>query len=64
MAAEVPTPAEHLAQRRMFQLQLLTRRNDPSPAQTWAQDVGDVLKGPFEEAAERRLRAALKVLLK
>ncbi len=64
MAAEVPTPAEHLAQRRMFQLQLLTRRNDPSPSQTWAQDVGDVLKGPFEEAAERRLRAALKVLLK
>ncbi len=64
MAAEVPTPAEHLAQRRMFQLQLLTRRNDPAPAQTWAQDVGDVLKGPFEEAAERRLRAALKVLLK
>ena len=64
MAAEVPTPAEHLAQRRMFQLQLLTRRNDPSPAQTWAQDVGDVLKGPFEAAAERRLRAALKVLLK
>jgi len=64
MAAEVPTPAEHLAQRRMFQLQLLTRRNDPSPSQTWAQDVGDVLKGPFDETAERRLRAALKVLLK
>jgi len=64
MAAEVPTPAEHLAQRRMFQLQLLTRRNDPAPAQTWAQDVGDVLKGPYEEAAERRLRAALKILLK
>ena len=64
MAAEVPTPAEHLAQRRMFQLQLLTRRNDPSPAQTWAEDVSDVLKGPFEAGAERRLRAALKVLLK
>lgn len=64
MAAEVPTPAEHLAARRMFQLQLLTRRNDPPPAQTWAQDVGRVLQGEFDAAAERRLRAALKVLLK
>ena len=64
MAAEVPTPAEHLAQRRMFQLQLLTRRNDPAPAQTWPQDVGEVLKGAHDDATERRLRAALKVLLK
>jgi hypothetical protein len=64
MAAEVPTPAEHLDARRMFQLQLLTRRNDPPPAQTWAQDVGAVLQGRFEPGAERRLRAALKVLLK
>jgi ATP-dependent RNA helicase SUPV3L1/SUV3 len=64
MAAEVPTPAEHLDARRMFQLQLLTRRNDPPPAQTWAQDVGQVLQGGFEPGAERRLRAALKVLLK
>jgi len=64
MAAEVPTPAEHLDARRAFQLQLLTRRNDPPPAQTWAQDVGQVLQGGFEPAAERRLRAALKILLK
>jgi ATP-dependent RNA helicase SUPV3L1/SUV3 len=64
IAAEVPTPAEHLAQRRMFQLQLLTRRNDPAPAQTWAQDVGEVLKGGYDDGTERRLRAALKVLLK
>ncbi len=64
MAAEVPTPAEHQDARRMFQLQLLTRRNDPPPVQTWAQDVGQVLQGPFEATAERRLRNALKVLLK
>jgi hypothetical protein len=64
MAAEVPTPAEHLDARRAFQLQLLTRRNDPPPAQTWAQDVGTVLQGRCEPGAERRLRAALKVLLK
>ncbi len=64
MAAELPTPAEHLDARRMFQLQLLTRRNDPPPAQTWTQDVGQVLSGRFEAGSERRLRAALKVLLK
>jgi len=38
MAAEVPTPAEHLDARRGLQLQLLTRRNDPAPAQTWAEE--------------------------
>ena len=31
MAAEVPTPAEQIDARRALQLQLLTRRNDPSP---------------------------------
>ncbi|HSV47822.1 MAG TPA: DUF349 domain-containing protein, partial [Ramlibacter sp.] len=34
IAAEVPTPADQMSARRMLQLQLLTRRNDPSPAQT------------------------------
>ena len=64
MAAELPTPAEYIDARRMFQLQLLTRRNDPTPAQTWAQDVGHVLATGFEEKNERRLRNVLKVLLK
>ncbi len=64
MAAEVPTPAEHLDARRMFQLQLLTRRNDPPPAQTWTRDVGQVLAGTFDERNEHRLRNVLKVLLK
>jgi hypothetical protein len=31
MAAETPTPAEHLNARRALQLRLLTRRNDPAP---------------------------------
>ncbi len=48
----------------MYQLQLLTKRNDPAPGQTWAQDVGRVLASAFEPALERRLRNALKVLLK
>ena len=39
MAAEVPTPAEQLDARRALQLKLLTRRNDPAPAQTWGQDA-------------------------
>ncbi len=64
MAAEVPTPAEQLDARRMLQLQLLTRRHDAPPAETWAQDVARVLAGGFDAAAARRLQNALKVLLK
>jgi hypothetical protein len=64
MAAEVPTPAEHLNDRRALQLQLLTRRNDPSPAQTWAQDVAQVLACAHDEASARRLHNALKQLLR
>ena len=63
MAAEVPTPAEQLDARRMLQLQLLTRRHDAPPAQTWVQDVARVLAGSFDVAAARRLQKALKVLL-
>ncbi len=64
MAAEVPTPAEHLDARRSLQLQLLTRRNDPAPAQTWGQDAAAVLAGEFNAADARRLQTVLKVLLK
>ena len=64
MAAELPTPAEHLAARRMLQLQLLTKRNDPAPAQTWAQDAAKVLASSFDDNAARRVQNALKVLLK
>lgn len=64
MAAEVPTPAEHLSARRMLQLQLLTKRNDPAPVQTWAQDAALVLAGSFDAAQARRLQNVLKVLLK
>lgn len=64
MAAEVPTPAEHLSARRMLQLQLLTRRNDPAPRETWGQDSATVLAGAFDAAPARRLQNVLKVLLK
>ena len=64
MAAEMPTPAEHLNARRALQLQLLTRRNDPAPVQTWGQDAACVLAGAFDSAAARRLQNVLKVLLK
>jgi hypothetical protein len=64
MAAEVPTPAEHLTARRMLQLQLLTRRNDPAPGQTWGQDAAQVLAGAFNGQDARRLQNVLKVLLK
>ena len=64
MAAEVPTPAEHMDARRAMQLQLLTRRNDPSPQQTWAQDVAGVLATAYAPDRARRLQATLKALLK
>ncbi|PUE11790.1 hypothetical protein B9Z51_00900 [Limnohabitans sp. T6-5] len=64
MAAEVPTPAEHLSERRALQLQLLTQRNQPGPAETWGQDVAQVLSGPHEAATARRLQNVLKNLLR
>jgi ATP-dependent RNA helicase SUPV3L1/SUV3 len=64
MAAEVPTPAEHLSERRALQLQLLTQRNQPGPAQTWGQDVAQVLSGPHEANTARRLQNVLKNLLR
>lgn len=64
MAAEIPTPAEHLSARRMLQLQLLTKRNDPAPAQTWGQDSATVLASSFDAGVARRLQNVLKVLLK
>jgi hypothetical protein len=64
MAAEVPTPAELISDRRALQLQLLTRRNDPTPAQTWGQDTAVVLAGAHGAPEARRLQNVLKVLLK
>jgi hypothetical protein len=64
MAAEVPTPAEQQDARRALQLKLLTRRNDPPPAQTWGDDAARVLAGPSDGAAARRLQNALKALLR
>ena len=64
MAAETPTPAEHLNARRALQLQLLTKRNEPAPTQTWVQDVSAVLAGAFNPEDARRLQNVLKVLLK
>jgi hypothetical protein len=64
IAAESPTPADQVAARRQMQLQLLTRRNDPSPAQTWGEDAARVLATPHEAGTARRLQNVLKVLLR
>lgn len=64
MAAEVPTPAEHLSARRMLQLQLLTRRNDPAPSETWDKDAAQVLASASDAGSARRLQNALKALLR
>jgi len=64
MAADVPTPADKLSERRALQLQLLTQRNQPGPSETWAQDVAQVLSGAHDEATARRLQNVLKNLLR
>ena len=64
IASEAPTPAEQLSARRLLQLQLLTRRNDASPEQTWGQDTARVLASPFDATVARRLQNVLKVLLR
>lgn len=64
MAAELPTPAEHISARRMLQLQLLTKRNAPAPAETWGDDAAKVLAGPFDAGNARRVQNVLKALLK
>ena len=64
MAAEAPTPAEHIDARRFLQLQLLTRRNDTAPAQTWGQDSARVLASANDPASARRLQNVLKTLLR
>ncbi|MEI6803557.1 MAG: DUF349 domain-containing protein [Burkholderiales bacterium] len=64
MAAEVPTPADDMTARRTLQLQLLTRRNDPSPVQTWGQDAALVFAAEFDTPTSRRVQTVLKAMLK
>jgi ribonuclease HI len=64
MAAEIPTPAENLYERRALQLQLLTRKNQPGPQETWALDVTAVLSSAHDAKVARRLQNALKNLLR
>ncbi len=63
MATGVPTPADCLDARRALQLQLLTKRHDPAPSQTWGSDVAKVLESSYSEATAKRLQANLKALL-
>lgn len=64
MAAEVPSPAGHVDARRALQLKMLTRRNDPTPAQTWQQDTAQVFGAEWDAESARRLQQTLKVLMK
>jgi len=64
IAAEVPTPADQIDARRALQLQLLTRRGEPGPEQTWGEDAGRVLASAHEGGRARRLQNALKALLR
>jgi len=64
IAADLPTPAEHISARRMLQLQLLTKRNAPAPAETWGEDTAQVLAADFDAGNARRVQNVLKALLK
>lgn len=64
IAADVPTPADRISDRRALQLQLLTRRNEPSPQETWGADVAKVLATGYDADTARRLQNALKALLR
>ena len=64
IAADVPTPGEQITARRALQLQLLTRRNEPGPQETWGADVAKVLATGYDANAARRLQNALKALLR
>lgn len=64
LAADVPTPAEHLNAKRQLQLQLLTQKNAAGPAETWAEDVAIVLASSHDASAARRLQAVLGKLLR
>jgi hypothetical protein len=48
----------------MMQLELLTQRHAASPAQTWGEDVAQVLAGPHQSDTARRLLNVLKVMLR
>ncbi len=64
IAADVPTPAEQITARRALQLQLLTRRHEASPQESWGADVAKVLATGYDAGAARRLQNALKALLR
>ncbi|GAB3776534.1 hypothetical protein GCM10028796_54160 [Ramlibacter monticola] len=64
IAADVPTPGEQITARRALQLQLLTKRHEAGPQETWGTDVAKVLGTGFDAGAARRLQAALKALLR
>jgi ATP-dependent RNA helicase SUPV3L1/SUV3 len=64
IAAELPTPAEFQDARRALQLQMLTRRSDPAPAQSWPQDLARLLACAFDSGLARRAQGALKALLR
>ena len=64
IAAELPTPAEYQEARRAMQLFLLTKRNEPAPAQTWPLDLARLLSCAFEPAQARRVQQILKTLFK
>ena len=64
IATESPTPASLINERRALQLQMLTKRNEAAPLETWSQDVAAVMASDYNEENAKRLQTVLKVLLR
>jgi hypothetical protein len=64
IATESPTPAALINERRALQLQMLTKRNEAAPIETWSQDVAAVMASDYNEENAKRLQNVLKVLLR
>jgi ATP-dependent RNA helicase SUPV3L1/SUV3 len=63
IAADIPTQAEYQVARRQLQMQLLTKRNDPGPKETWTEDVANAISSKYTQKDGGRLSKAVKQLL-
>ncbi|MDI9336249.1 MAG: hypothetical protein QM520_04385 [Gammaproteobacteria bacterium] len=64
VAADVPSPAEFVTQRRLLMLSNLSSKNKSPPSLTWAEDLAQVFLGTFNQRAGQRMVKILPALLK
>ena len=64
IAADVPSPAQHLSERRLLQLTLLTQRKEASPSETWVADLAQIFGWAYTAETAHRLQNALTKFLR